>query len=311
MTGDGRLAWSLALRSLLIQSSWNHRTMLGAGFGLCIIPALRRASASGDMSSERRFSEDSPAGRGDPGAEGWEGEPEAGDGMRREDPERVVAGPEPRAPTAAHGAGRVEEPSLNERLRWHVEHFNAHPYLAGVALGAVARMELDGAPSAEIRRFKTAIRGPLGSMGDRLVWAAWLPATLLGAGALGLAGAPWWLVVAAFLVTYNGLNLGLRRWGVAVGLREGVGVARQLQRARLVERAERIASVGVLLLGGMIGLMVSWSLDSGALDVVAPWLPVGFLLFVAGVQKGQVFWQWAVGGFLLLVLGLAVIGNGI
>ena len=38
--------------------------------------------------------------------------------------------------------------------------------------GALARAELDGEPPARIERFRTALCGPLGSVGDRLVWAA-------------------------------------------------------------------------------------------------------------------------------------------
>ena len=40
----------------------------------------------------------------------------------------------------------------------HVEHFNAHPYLAGVALGAVVRLETDGEQPETVSRFKTAVR---------------------------------------------------------------------------------------------------------------------------------------------------------
>jgi len=54
-------------------------------------------------------------------------------------------------------------------------YFNAHPYLAAVAVGALARAELAGVPPERIERFRTALSGPLGSVGDRLVWAGWLP----------------------------------------------------------------------------------------------------------------------------------------
>ena len=55
------------------------------------------------------------------------------------------------------------------------QYFNAHPYLASVAVGALARAELEGAAPERIERFRTALCGPLGALGDRLVWATFLP----------------------------------------------------------------------------------------------------------------------------------------
>src|SRR5256884_9559684 len=55
--------------------------------------------------------------------------------------------------------------------------FNAHPYLCGLAVGAAARAEHDGVPPEQVERLRTALCGPLGSLGDRLVWAGGLPFT--------------------------------------------------------------------------------------------------------------------------------------
>jgi PTS system mannose-specific IID component len=40
--------------------------------------------------------------------------------------------------------------------------FNAHPYMAGMEVGAVARAEHDGVPGDQIRRMRHALVGPLG-----------------------------------------------------------------------------------------------------------------------------------------------------
>src|SRR5260370_32793095 len=73
--------------------------------------------------------------------------------------------------------------------------FNAHPYLCGLAVGAAARAEHDGVPPDQIERLRTALCGPLGSLGDRLVWAGWLPlmsaVALIGVALrLGLSATP-------------------------------------------------------------------------------------------------------------------------
>jgi mannose PTS system EIID component len=104
-------------------------------------------------------------------------------------------------------------------------YFNAHPYLAAIAVGALARAELDGEPPERIERFRTALAGPLGSVGDRLVWAAWLPfCSLLALLVFGL-GAGTAAVVLTFLVVYNAGHLWLRAWGLRTGWKHGLRVA--------------------------------------------------------------------------------------
>ncbi len=51
------------------------------------------------------------------------------------------------------------------------EFFNSHPYLAGIAVGAVVKAERDGVPGPVISRLRTALSGPLGAIGDQLIWA--------------------------------------------------------------------------------------------------------------------------------------------
>ncbi len=107
-------------------------------------------------------------------------------------------------------------------------YFNAHPYLAAVAVGALARAELELEPPERIDRFRTALCGPLGSVGDRLVWAGWLPFCSLAALALFGLGASPVMVVAAFVGVYNVGHIGLRIWGFRVGWTNGLRVAGSL-----------------------------------------------------------------------------------
>src|SRR5688500_16747142 len=85
--------------------------------------------------------------------------------------------------------GGAGGPAYRAALARQCQYFNAHPYLASVAVGALARAELDGEPPARIERFRTALCGPLGSVGDRLVWAGWLPFCSLRALAADGVGA--------------------------------------------------------------------------------------------------------------------------
>jgi len=136
--------------------------------------------------------------------------------------------------------------------------FNAHPYLAGLAVGAAARAEHDGMPPTQIERFRSALISPLGALGDQLVWAAWLP--LLAAAALaGIALGAGWIAVAAFVVVYNVGHVALRWWALSAGWAHGAHVVAALQAAHL----QRASAIGVPAMGLVTGFalpLVAFSL---------------------------------------------------
>jgi mannose PTS system EIID component len=135
-------------------------------------------------------------------------------------------------------------------LARETHYFNAHPYLAAIAIGALARVELDESlPPAQIERFRIALCGPLGSVGDRLVWAGWLPFTVLIALlAYGLGAGPV-TVVMLFLVMYNIGHFGLRGWGLRTGWTHGMRVAGSLATPILRRGPEYLARAVMALCG--------------------------------------------------------------
>jgi mannose PTS system EIID component len=145
--------------------------------------------------------------------------------------------------------GGTDGPAYREALARQARYFNAHPYLASLAVGALARVELDRVNGSTIERFRTALCGPLGSVGDRLVWAGWLPlCSLLALAAFG-AGARAWLVIALFLVIYNLGHVALRVWGLREGWSRGHRVAGALGGPVFRQGPEYIARAGALLAG--------------------------------------------------------------
>ena len=209
------------------------------------------------------------------------------------------------APALRHVYGGDPE-RLRAAVGRHTELFNAHPYLATVAAGAVARLEADGAPPETIARFKAAVRGSLGSIGDRLVWLMWRPACALLMVALLLAGLPWWIAVAAFLVSYNALHLWMRTWGLDVGLRDGVQVGRALREAPFERLGERAADAGAVLGGFAAVLALGW----GGVQVSWAYALVGAAALAAGIALGpRVRWVAALGLTALLVAGVVLASN--
>ncbi|WP_420129977.1 PTS system mannose/fructose/sorbose family transporter subunit IID [Longimicrobium sp.] len=194
---------------------------------------------------------------------------------------------------------------LREALARHAALFNAHPYLAGVAAGALARLEADGVPPELIDRFKSAVRGSLGSMGDRLVWLTWRPACALLMVALLLAGAGWWIAVLAFLIAYNALHLWMRVWGLNAGWRDGLQVARALREAPFERLGDRAGDAGAVLSGFAAVLAIGWGGEPGI-----PYAAVGALALAAGIMLGpRVRWVAAVALTAILVAGVALANN--
>ena len=148
----------------------------------------------------------------------------------------------------------IHSAHFKEALARESKYFNAHPYLASVAVGALARAELDGEPPERIERFRTALCGPLGSVGDRLVWAGWLPfCSLLALAVFGLGGGPV-LVLAVFLGTYNIGHFALRWWGLRTGWTHGLRVASALGNPILRHGPQQIARLAALATGFAIPL---------------------------------------------------------
>jgi PTS system mannose-specific IID component len=174
--------------------------------------------------------------------------------------------------------GGVHGDAFKAAMARESTYFNAHPYLAAVAVGALARAELSGVPPARIERFRIALTGPLGSVGDQLVWAGWLPfCSLLSLVAFGLGARPLF-VVLSFLGLYNAGHLALRAWGLHVGWTRGLGVASALGNpvfrrgpAHVARAAAAAAGLAIPLTAARIvdGSATLLALVLGALGVVA------------------------------------------
>lgn len=185
----------------------------------------------------------------------------------------------------------------------HAGYFNAHPYLAGLAVGALVRAELDGEDATRIERFRTACCGPLGSVGDRLVWAGWLPAcSLVALGVFSLGASPL-AVVLSFVVLYNIGHLGLRVWGLHAGYRDGLNVANALGNSLLRQGPAAVARVAALTAG------VVWPLAvRGVVGPARSWLVFVLAAAAAGafvvtrLQGRLEGWRVAIAGLAGLIL---------
>jgi PTS system mannose-specific IID component len=203
--------------------------------------------------------------------------------------------------------GGVDGEAYRSALARQSQYFNAHPYLAAVAVGALARAELDLADAGRIERFRTALCGPLGSVGDRLVWAAWLPFCVLVALALFGIGTNPLVTVVAFLALYNAGHLSLRAWGLSVGFRMGMQVAPALGLPLFRGGPQHLVRAAAAVAGFATPLAVARLAGPGR----------GFVwgALLAGLAGGMLatrlhgrldLWKWSL-GLLIMVALLSVI----
>lgn len=187
-------------------------------------------------------------------------------------------------------------------------YFNAHPYLAGLAVGALARAELDATPPETIERFRNALVGPLGSVGDQLFWAGWLPCCAMIALLAYGSGASTLFVVMLFLGAYNAGHIAMRIWGLDAGFRSGLRVAGALAHPVLREGPRRIAAATLVIAGFALPLAAARIIGSGAPlgSTGLRWLIAAgaAVMSVALVRlRGRVEgWKLAFGVLVLLVI---------
>ena len=199
--------------------------------------------------------------------------------------------------------GGVDGPQYRAALARESRYFNAHPYLAGIAVGALTRAELDGADPIRIERFRTALAGPLGSVGDRLVWASWLPFCSLLALCVYGAGGSALEVVGTFLVLYNSGHFLLRAWGLQIGLSRGLNVASALGNPVLRHGPQYIGSAAALVAGLALPLALQRVVGPGR--VLAGGIIVAALLgilLLARMREQAEGWRIALGVLAVFVL---------
>ncbi|MBC8087428.1 MAG: PTS system mannose/fructose/sorbose family transporter subunit IID [Phycisphaerae bacterium] len=166
--------------------------------------------------------------------------------------------------------GGKEGPAYRAALARQCTYFNAHPYLASLAIGALARAEVDQAPPERIERFRKALCGPLGSVGDRLVWAAWLPACSLAALLFFGLGASPLAVVVGFLLLYNAGHLVLRNWGLRAGWQHGLRVASAMG-VPVLQHGPRYIGRAAAVMGGLaLPLAVHRAIGGGPVFAPVP-----------------------------------------
>jgi PTS system mannose-specific IID component len=203
------------------------------------------------------------------------------------------------APLGKNLCSSAEE--LQEFLKRHLVSFNANPYLANYALGVVAKLEESKAPPERIARFKDLLRGPLGALGDNLIWQNLRPALLI----LGLVLADQFGVfgVLSVWVVFNLYQIYLRARGTVAGYNLGFRVSSDLNKGHLQNMTRWSGRMGAALLGILFVLKFS-QMGTGAFGLEKTVLLILFVFlsfsgFKRNVNPGHIL--------LLLLISFLVI----
>jgi PTS system mannose-specific IID component len=119
-------------------------------------------------------------------------------------------------------------------------------------------------------------------VGDRLVWAGWLPFCSLASLAVFGLGASALAVVMMFLVLYNVGHFGLRIWGLNTGWNHGLRVASALGNPVLRRGPQMIGRLAALATGVAIPLAIGRIIGPGRplMGVVLVGVALGSFLIV-------------------------------
>lgn len=173
----------------------------------------------------------------------------------------------------------------------HLNFFNAHPYFSSYALGAITKIEeeLSGKENPDfdiIDRFKNALIGPLGAIGDQLVWATIKPTSIL----IGLIGVVFiqeiqtkFYFIFLIFVIYNIPHIYIRLFGILKGYQKGFEVSKVLNAKNYEMMREIYGILGTAALGIYIGFSL---LKYGSTEIINS----GFFIF--GGLFSYIMYQW-------------------
>jgi PTS system mannose-specific IID component len=171
----------------------------------------------------------------------------------------------------------------------------------------LARAEHQGLPIEQMERFRRALAGPLGSVGDKLVWAGTGPIVSAIGLILAVVVSPV-VAVVVLLAIHNTVNVGLRVWALHAGWYGGLNVAQRLDISILKWGFKIAGPATACALGVMLPIVTAWlvsDFEPNAVTAVGVVAAVGILL---------ARWLWpTLGGirFGLIVVILAALAGWI
>jgi mannose/fructose/N-acetylgalactosamine-specific phosphotransferase system component IID len=196
----------------------------------------------------------------------------------------------------------------SEAIARSAEFFNSHPWLAGLAVGAEVRAEQEGVAPEQIRRLRTALGGPLGALGDRVIWAGIFP-LLSGVAIIGALALGWMVPVAAVCIALV-VRLEMTRWALSCGLESGMQVAAVLKRSVLSRFGVSLGLAAAVAVGLAVPVFARTTMQLSALALNPPVFAALSAIFLVMVLRAgarlPAYRLALVAGALLVVLSKVI-----
>ena len=173
----------------------------------------------------------------------------------------------------------------------HLNFFNAHPYFSSFALGAITKIEEELSTKENpdytiIDRFKNALIGPLGAIGDQLVWATIKPTSIL----IGLIGVvfiqniqtKFYFIFLLFML-YNIPHIYIRFFGILKGYQKGFEVSKVMNAKNYEMMRDIYGILGTAALGIYIGFSL---IKYGSTDLI------NSAFFIFGALFSYIMYKW-------------------
>ncbi|EJE99140.1 PTS system mannose/fructose/sorbose family transporter subunit IID [Liquorilactobacillus mali] len=207
-------------------------------------------------------------------------------------------------------------------LKRHLAFFNVTPALCGPVVGITMAMEKGRADGEEINEgtiqsLKVGLMGPLAGVGDPLMWGTLRPILAALGASLALQGS--WFGPLIFFFAFNGVRLGLKWYGLKIGLDRGLALVKDISGNLLPKLTEGATVLGLFIMGVLvtkwttinIPLVVSKTTTGGKttittfqqiLDQLCPGLPaLGLTVLMMYLLKKKV-------NPIILIFGLFGVG---
>lgn len=199
------------------------------------------------------------------------------------------------------------EDKLKEACRRHLEFFNTNPYMAPAIIGAIIKLEEDGASDDDIKGLKSALMGAYGALGDSLFWSSLRPLAAACAVISALLGFIW--APYTFLAIYNLPHLFIRGYGIVAGHKMGIGIVKSIVLLDIPGKVQRIKKAILFLSGFLLSvlLFIASEESDGGVNFILICSIVLFSVFgfYKGLEKGiRVEILAAIAAVMSMVIGL-------
>ena len=199
---------------------------------------------------------------------------------------------------------------LSKSMSLHMEFFNTQPFLVTFIMGLVLAMEEGKEDRDTIRAIKIATMGPLGGIGDSLLWLTALPVTAsIGIG-MAKAGNPLGPIV--FLILINIIHFALQFGLMNYGYQTGVSALSTLKDS-MKQVSQGASIVGLMVVGALVAQFINVPVDPTIivgttplpelLDSIMPkLLPLLYTWFIYWLMKKGTSPIWAIA--VTIVIGV-------